>query len=113
MCRSPLQGGVFAVVWNQRDAEKLQRGICPVDDTPCPSLHLSPKPTCRLSRIHGLSEKLRAFQLTSLPSLFVRNRCLDSGFTDAPDPLQHLYLTNLFPLCRLEAHVDEHGNVIE
>ena len=32
---------------------------------------------------------------------------------DIPTPQHYLYLTKLFPLCRLEAHVDEHGNVIE
>src|SRR5262245_54093637 len=32
---------------------------------------------------------------------------------DIPTPQHYLYLTKLFPLCRLEARVDEHGNVIE
>jgi hypothetical protein len=32
---------------------------------------------------------------------------------DIPTPQHYLYLTKLFPLCRLEADVDEHGNVIE
>ncbi len=32
---------------------------------------------------------------------------------DIPTPQRYLYLTKLFPLCRLEANVDEHGNVIE
>lgn len=32
---------------------------------------------------------------------------------DVPTPQHYLYLTKLFQLCLLEAHVDEHGNVIE
>src|SRR5262245_44837335 len=32
---------------------------------------------------------------------------------DIPTPQYYLYLTKHFPLCRVEAHVDERGNVIE
>lgn len=32
---------------------------------------------------------------------------------DIPTPQYYLYLTKLFPLCRIEARVDERGNVIE
>jgi DNA polymerase-2 len=32
---------------------------------------------------------------------------------DIPAPQYYLYLTKLFPLCRLEASVDDHGNVVE
>lgn len=61
--------------------------------------------------------QLNVFDSSHLPALREIAAKLDRDIAfynlDIPTPQYYLYLTKLFPLCRVEARVDERGNVIE